>query len=115
MKLYKTSNKVIGIEILNALSEKTIASEFKENSIKTKGKDVTICFTTFKACFNRTKDGDGSPTDEMLCEWLPCATMAYAVCSIGQSGGYIQDSVFFNRSECDVILGEEKKENEKKM
>lgn len=64
-----------------------------------------VCYKSFKSCYDNTKAGlVQSPTDEVLCDWLPCATMAYSFCALAYVDGYIQTASDFDPGDCTKIL-----------
>lgn len=64
-----------------------------------------ICYKSFKSCYNNTKAGlVQSAADEVLCEWLPCATMAYSFCALAYVDGYIATAGGFNPGDCTKII-----------
>ncbi len=114
-RLFYNGDIVSGVEILSTISGKLVARDFKNDIDKSKnllkrgeyGDDPNICFTTFKACFDSMKDGDGSPLDQTLCEWFPCKTAAYLMCQVAWFEGYIEESPCFRGcSFCDIIIDE---------
>ena len=62
------------------------------------------CYKSFRSCYNRTKAGlVQGPIDEVMCEWLPCATSAYAFCALAYFDGYIATASDFDPNNCTVI------------
>lgn len=62
------------------------------------------CFKTFSSCFNHVSQGLAEgPTNTVLCEWLPCATLAYGACTIAYTEGWIQSGSNFNSANCTKI------------
>lgn len=46
-----------------------------------------------------------NPMDSVICDWLPCNTIAYIGCTILGAEGYIQDQDCFRGCKfCDVFI-----------
>lgn len=65
-----------------------------------------ICFTSFGACYANFNAGlVQSEIDEVLCDWLPCSTIAYSMCVISQGSGYNRTSAnYIGDSNCGKVL-----------
>lgn len=64
-----------------------------------------VCYKSFNSCYNKTKAGlVQSPIDEVMCDWLPCATMAYSFCALAYVDGYIATASDFNPGDCTKII-----------
>jgi hypothetical protein len=50
--------------------------------------------------------GSNSDEDNAACDWLPCDTIAYAVCSVAYISGNIEGATGFQCGRCDVLIGE---------
>ncbi|MBZ9787418.1 hypothetical protein LB456_08105 [Psychroflexus sp. CAK57W] len=78
------------------------------NLINYMEKKRTICFTSFKSCFDGLQESiSENPEDSAVCSFLPCGAINYGVCAIASGSGYIQgNSNYIGDSRCDVIYDE---------
>ncbi|WP_299128397.1 hypothetical protein [uncultured Winogradskyella sp.] len=96
--IYYNLNNINESEYLN------LRKKYYNYSPKINSKGTT-CFENFNACFNHMNGDESNPTDEMICDWIPCNTFAYVGCVILRQEGYIQDSDCFKGCRaCDVFI-----------
>jgi len=107
--LQSDTGEIINYELFN-INEKDYL-ELRKGKKQILGQRIlsksTPCFTTFEACTQQVSDGDGSPRDAALCDWLPCNTLAYFACKQMAIDGRIESECNFRCSQCgDVVIGE---------
>lgn len=82
--------------------------KYYNENLKTDANNSTpnvVCFENFNACFNHMNGNENNPTDQVVCELLPCNTFAYVGCVILGEEGYIQDNGCFRGCQaCDVFI-----------
>ncbi|MBI6121464.1 hypothetical protein [Salegentibacter maritimus] len=99
-------NEIVNVENGNILSyylNGLSANEyFNLRNFQNKG---TICYTSFNDCVNGLNEEiSADPVDNAVCDFLPCATINYGVCTIASGSGYIQGSSnYIGDSNCSSI------------
>lgn len=67
--------------------------------------DTHYCWTSHHACV-QFMTGSNSDEDNVVCDWLPCNTVAYAACTVAYISGDIEGATGFHCEHCDVLIGE---------